>query len=100
MNIFQVVMVIGLLILLGGLAGVIVAVSYFAGDKDNLQEVQKNLSIIAGTSSVLLLLAGIFLYVYIRVNPQAFVPAMIIMNVLSLEVALVAVSASVLQKTS
>ncbi len=93
-------MVIGLLILLGGLAGVIVAVSYFAGDKDNLQEVQKNLSIIAGTSSVLLLLAGIFLYVYIRVNPQAFVPAMIIMNVLSLEVALVAVSASVLQKTS
>jgi hypothetical protein len=100
MNIFQVVMAIGLLILLGGLAGVIVAVSYFAGDKDNLQEVQKNLSIIAGTSSVLLLLAGIFLYIYIRVNPQAFVPAMIIMNILSLEVALVAVSASVLQKTS
>jgi hypothetical protein len=100
MNIFQVVMAIGLLILLGGLAGVIVAVSYFAGDKDNLQEVQKNLSIIAGTSSVLLLLAGIFLYVYIRVNPQAFVPAMIILNVLSLEVGLVAVSASVLQKTS
>ncbi len=93
-------MAIGLLILLGGLAGVIVAVSYFAGDKDNLQEVQKNLSIIAGTSSVLLLLAGIFLYIYIRVNPQAFVPAMIIMNILSLEVALVAVSASVLQKTS
>ena len=90
----------GLVILIGGLAGVIVAVSYFAGDKDNLQEVQKNLSIIAGTSSVLLLLAGIFLYIYIRVNPQAFVPITLIMNVLSLEVALIAVSASVLQKTS
>ena len=100
MNFFQVIMILGLVILIGGLAGVIVAVSYFAGDKDNLQEVQKNLSIIAGTSSVLLLLAGIFLFIYIRVNPQAFVPITLLMNVLSLEVALVAVSASVLQKTS
>jgi hypothetical protein len=100
MNFFQVIMILGLVILIGGLAGVIVAVSYFAGDKNNLQEVQKNLSIIAGTSSVLLLLAGIFLFIYIRVNPQAFVPITLIMNVLSLEVALVAVSASVLQKTS
>ncbi len=100
MNFFNVVMVIGLIILLGGLAGVIVALSFFAGDKDNLQEVQKNLSIITGTSSVLLFLAGLLLFIYIRVNPQVFVPAMIMLNVLTLEVGLVAVSASVLQKTS
>ncbi len=100
MEIFNILMGLGLFILLGGLAGVIVALSFFAGNKDNLQEVQKNLSIITGTSSVLLLLAGIFFFIYIRVNPQAFVPAMIILNVLSLEVGLVAVSVAVLQKTS
>ena len=100
MEVFNWVMILGLIVLIGGLSGVIVAVSYFAGDKDNLQEVQKNLSIIAGTSSVLLLLAGIFLYIYIRVNPQAFIPITLVMNILSLEVALVAASVSVLQKTS
>ena len=100
MNTYQVIQILFLLILIGGLAGVIVALNFFVGDKDNLQEVQKNLSIIAGTSSVMLLLIGIFLYIFIRVNPQAFVPITLIMNILSLEVALVAVSSSVLQKTS
>jgi hypothetical protein len=100
MNWYQVIQILFLVILIGGLAGVIVALNYFAGDKDNLQEVQKNLSIITGTSSVMLLLIGIFLYIFIRVNPQSFVPITLIMNILSLEFALVGVSAAVLQKTS
>jgi hypothetical protein len=100
MNWYQFFQILFLLILIGGLAGVIVALNYFVGDKDNLQEVQRNLSIIAGTSSIMLLAIGFFLYMFIRVNPQAFIPISILMNFLSLEVALIAVSSSVLQKTS
>ncbi len=100
MNWYQIFQILFLLILIGGLAGVIVALNFFVGDKDNLQEVQRNLSIIAGTSSIMLLLIGLFLYMFIRVNPQAFIPISILMNMLSLEVALIAVSSSVLQKTS
>jgi hypothetical protein len=96
----QIIQILLLLVLIGGLAGVIVALNWMVGDKDNLQNVQKNLSIIAGTSSVLLLLTGIFVYIYIRINPQAFVPIVLIMSFLSLEVALTAVSSSILQKTS
>jgi hypothetical protein len=100
MNWYQIIQILFLVILIGGLAGVIVALNFFVGNKDNLQEVQKNLSIIAGTSSVMLLLIGIFLYIFIRVNPQAFIPITLIMNILSMEMALIAVSSSVLQKTS
>jgi hypothetical protein len=96
-EIFKIIL---LIILIGGLAGVIVALNYFVGDKDNLQEVQKNLNIIAGTSSVIILLVGIFMYIYVRTNPQAFVPMMFIMTFLNLEIALIGVSSSVLQKTS
>ena len=100
MNWYQILQILFLLILIGGLAGVIVALNFFVGDKDNLQEVQRNLSIITGTSFVMLLLIGLFLYMFIRVNPQAFIPITLIMNILSMEVALIAVSSSVLQKTS
>jgi hypothetical protein len=99
MNWYQIIQILFLVILIGGLAGVIVALNYFVGDKDNLQEVQKNLSIIAGTSSVMLLLLGIFLYIYIRVNGGA-IPILLIMNIISMELALIAVSSSILQKTS
>ena len=100
MNTYQVIQILFLVVIIIGLGGVITALNFFVGDKDNLQEVQKNLAIIAGTSSVLIMILGIILYINIRVDPQTYFPVILLLNVVSLEVALIAVSSSILQKTS
>jgi hypothetical protein len=88
-----------IILLVGGLAGVIYTLGLFVGDKDNLSEIQKKLAIISGTSAALILMLGIFSYLYLRVNPGAFVPFVLVMLFLNLELSLTAVSVSVLQKT-
>lgn len=87
-----------LILLIGGMTGIIYAMGLFAGDKDSLANIQRNLAVITGTTSAVLLAIAVFVYIYIRINPQAFVPIMMVMSFMSLEVSLIAVSASVLQK--
>lgn len=87
-----------LLLILGGLGGVMYVLSTFAGDKNNLNDVQRNMAIITGVTSVVVFMIGILMYLYIRINPQSFVPFLLIMTFFNLEIALIAVSASVLQK--
>lgn len=92
------IQVILIVLIIAGLGGVIYALTRFAGDKNNLNDVQRNMSIITAVTSVIVLLLGIFTYLYIRINPQSFVTLVIIMLFLNLEISLIAVSASVLQQ--
>lgn len=99
MNWSDYIQIILIILLVAGLAGVVYTLGLFVGDRDNLAEIQKKLAIISGTSSAIILMLGIFSYLYLRVNPGAFVPFVLVMLFLNLELSLVAVSASVLQKT-
>lgn len=95
----QILQIIMLVILLMAAAYSIIALSYFVGDKDKLADIQLALGPIIGTTAVMMLLTGIFTYIYIRVNPQAFVPIILFISFLALEVSLVAVGTSVLAKS-
>ena len=94
----EIIQLILLILSVSGLGGVIYVLGTLAGDKNNLNDVQRSMSIITAVSSVIVLLLGIFSYMYIRINPQSFVPFVLILMFVNLEISLIAVSASVLQK--
>lgn len=94
----EIIQLILLILSISGLGGVIYVLGTFAGDKNNLNDVQRNMAIITAVSSVVVLMLGIFSYLYIRINPQSFVPFVLVMMFINLEISLIAVSASVLQK--
>jgi hypothetical protein len=81
-----------------GIAGVGYALSNVVGDKNNLNDIQRNVGIIAGVTLVIVLLLGGLTYLYIRTNPQSFVPFVLIATFINLELSIIAVSAAVLQK--
>ena len=87
-----------LAIILTGLVYVIYAVGQFAGSKDNLNDIQKNMGVIFGVTFALVLMLGIFSYMYIRTDPDVFVPFTLFMLFVNMELSLISVSASVLQK--
>ena len=87
-----------IVLIVAGLGGVIYVLSTFAGDKNNLNDVQRNMGIITAVTSVMVLLLGVLSYLFIRINPQVFVTLVLILLFLNLEISLIAVSASVLQK--
>lgn len=94
-QIFQMIL---LAIILTGLGYVIYAVGKFAGSKDNLNDIQKNMGVIFGVTFALVLMLGIFSYMYIRTDPDVFVPFVLFMLFVNMEISLISVSASVLQK--
>lgn len=88
---------LGLLIL--GIGVLIYVVGFYAGDKNTLDSLQKKMPIIFGATFVVVLLLAIFSYIYLRSNTQAFVPFVIIMSFLNLELSLLAVSTATIQKS-
>ena len=71
----------------------------YAGDKNNLDNIQSSLGIIFGSVFAVLIVIAIAAYFYIRTNPDAFVPMTIFLMYLNLQLSLVAVGTSVIQKT-
>jgi hypothetical protein len=89
-----------LVIILAGLAGVGYSISQMIGNKDNLADVQKQMTIIAATTSAIVVMTGIFTYLWVRTNPGVLVPLVIFMLFLNLELSIVSLSASVIQQVS
>jgi hypothetical protein len=89
-----------LVIVLAGLAGVGYSISQMIGNKDNLADVQKQMTIIAATTSAIIVMTGIFTYLWLRTNPGALVPLVIFMLFLNLELSIISLSASVIQQVS
>jgi hypothetical protein len=89
-----------LVIILAGLAGVGYSISQMIGNKDNLADVQKQMTVIAATTSAIVVMTGIFTYLWASTNPGALIPLIIFMLFLNLELSIISLSASVIQQVS
>jgi hypothetical protein len=90
-----------LFILVSGLGGVIYAAGLFSGSKDQLGQIQSSMGIIFGSTFAIILLLGIFSYMYIQSDTtgKIFPIFTLFMLFVNMELSLIAVSAAVLQKT-
>jgi predicted Na+-dependent transporter len=90
---------IGLLVVcFGMLLAVTVISGQMIGDKNNLDEVQKKMGIILGVTVAIVLTLAIFTYLYIRSQPDMFVPIVLFMLFVNMEISLIALGGSVLQR--
>lgn len=96
----EIIQTVGLVLLILAIGYTVVTLSFFVGNKDSLADIQKYMASIVGTSAVVIILTGIFTYIYIRMNPQAFIPIMLLIGFVSMEMSLAALGGSVLSKAS
>ena len=68
------------------------------GDQNNLAEVQKKMGIIMGVTVAIVLTLAIFTYLYIRSKPDMFVPIVLLMLFANMEISLISLGGSVLQR--
>lgn len=94
----QIIQMVLLLLTVVGIGVVVWQSTLMTGDPNNLAEVQKKMGIIVGVTFAIVLMLGIFTYLYIRSQPDMFVPFVIIMLFSVLEISLIAVGGSVLQR--
>jgi len=87
-----------LLVCVSGIGFVIYMSTLMVGDTNNLNDVQKKMGIIVGVTFAIVLMLGIFTYLYIRSQPDMFVPIVLFMMFVNMEISLIAVGGSVLQK--
>lgn len=80
------------------LFGVSVASGQMIGDQNNLAEVQKKMGIIMGVTVAIVLTLAIFTYLYIRSQPDMFVPIVLFMLFVNMEISLISLGGSVLQR--
>jgi hypothetical protein len=100
MNWTEIFQISGIVFLVLATMYTIIAMSFFVGNKDSLADIQKSMATIVGTSLPMVMLTGIFTYIYVRVHPQALVSILLLIAFVSLEVSLAAVGATVLAKGS
>jgi hypothetical protein len=80
-----------------GIVGTGIGLGFLTQNKDNGAEIQKNLSIIAGVTSILILLFGVVAYIYFSANINYMAPFVLIMTFVNLFMGVFAVSVSSLQ---
>lgn len=95
----QLIKIVFLGIIIVGLGGLIFSIGYFAGDKNTLNMLQTAMPKIFGATFALVLVFSLFVYLYIRGNPASFIPFALILQFVTLEISLLAVSTATLQKT-
>jgi predicted Na+-dependent transporter len=87
-----------LVLCFGMLLAVTVISGQMIGDKNNLDEVQKKMGIIMGVTVAIVLTLAIFTYLYIRSKPDMFVPIVLLMLFANMEISLISLGGSVLQR--
>lgn len=80
-----------------GIIGVIIWLGILTRNKDNGDQIQKNLGIVAAISAVLVGLFGVTAYVYFSANVGYVTPFVLIMTFVNTFLSLFAVSAASLQ---
>ena len=89
---------IGLLVIgVLGIVGVSVALGFLTQNKDNGAEISKNLSIIGGTTGIIIIIFGIASYIYFSAHINHMAPFVLIMSFVNLFLSIFAISASSLQ---
>jgi membrane-associated HD superfamily phosphohydrolase len=89
----QVLLGIGIL----GIVGISLALGFLTQNKDNGSEIQKNLGIVAGVTSILVILFGSVAYMYFTANVNLLPPFVLVMTFVNLLLSIFAVSAASLQ---
>ena len=89
----QVLLGIGIL----GIVGISIALGFLTQNKDNGSEIQKNLGIVAGVTSILVILFGSVAYMYFTANVNLLPPFVLVMTFVNLLLSIFAVSAASLQ---
>jgi hypothetical protein len=90
MNMSYIMLTLGLL----GLIAVITWLGFLTNNKDNANEIQKNLGIISAVTGVLILIFGGASYMYFTTDVNALTPFLLIMTFVNMFLSLVAVSAA------
>lgn len=78
----------------------IIYMSRGIGDENTRNELQKQISILAITNSIMIIFLGFLLYQYIGTQPQNTLPFMIIVSTFNMFLGIMAISIAVLQKLS
>jgi membrane-associated HD superfamily phosphohydrolase len=89
----QVLLGIGIL----GIVGISLTLGFLTQNKDNGSEIQKNLGIVAGVTSILVILFGSVAYMYFTANVNLLPPFVLVMTFVNLLLSIFAVSAASLQ---
>lgn len=79
---------------LSGLVAIMVWLGFLTQNKDNGAEIQKQLGIVTGVTSVLVLLFGGAAYMYFMTDVNALTPFLLVMTFANMFLSLVAVSAA------
>ena len=79
---------------LSGLVAIIVWLGFLTQNKDNGSEIQKQLGIVTGVTSALVLLFGGAAYMYFTTDVNALTPFLLVMTFVNMFLGLVAVSAA------
>jgi hypothetical protein len=79
---------------LSGLVAIIIWLSFLTNNKDNANEIQKNLGIVTAVTGVLMFIFGGAAYMYFTTDVNALTPFLLIMTFVNMFLSLVAVSAA------
>jgi hypothetical protein len=77
---------------LSGLVAIIVWLGFLTNNKDNANEIQKNLGIVTAVTGVLILIFGGAAYMYFTTDVNALTPFLLVMTFVNMFLSLVAVS--------
>lgn len=77
---------------LSGLIAIIVWLGFLTNNKDNANEIQKNLGIVTAVTGVLILIFGGAAYMYFTTDVNALTPFLLVMTFVNMFLSLVAVS--------
>lgn len=77
---------------LSGLVAIIVWLGFLTNNKDNANEIQKNLGIVTAVTGVLILIFGGSAYMYFTTDVNALTPFLLVMTFVNMFLSLVAVS--------
>ena len=75
-----------------GLVTVVVWLGFLTNNKDNANEIQKNLGIVTAVTGVLMLIFGGASYMYFTTDVNALTPFLLVMTFVNMFLSLVAVS--------
>jgi hypothetical protein len=79
---------------LSGLVAIVIWLGFLTQNKDNANEIQKNLGIVTAVTGVLMLIFGGAAYMYFTTDVNALTPFLLIMTFVNMFLSLVAVSAA------
>ncbi len=87
-----------LLVLLGSLAGITGTLGYYVGQNENLDEIQKKMSIIIPILCAIYLILYMLLYYWVQAEPQIMLPLFMVLSCINSIISTSSLGVSILTK--